>query len=124
MIVFLAGMVAELMTPLAASGRVPQPAVVKSADLAASLVVPDEATREMMAADMDDPDGETDDERAARLLRSAHGDDLLSAFAHEEFLTAQARRLMAVESRRVGLVARSLEVSGSLSADALEMLLR
>jgi hypothetical protein len=119
LVVLAGGLAEESWRP----GRVAEPLVVRAAELAEAAALLPAELRDQAEVAANDPDTEQDEERLARLMRSAHGGDVASAAAHLVLLDQQARRIVAMEERRISLLARSLSVYGVLDRDQVATVL-
>jgi len=110
-------------------GRVREPLAAQAAERVEAMAEQEAAAvpaelRERAAQVVSEEDAEDDETHLARLMRSAHGEDVASAAGHLAFLDAQCRRIVQAEWKRISMLARSLEISGSLTGEVVAALLR
>jgi hypothetical protein len=112
----------ELFAPR--TGRRPELVTVRAAEIAETLPLATSEERRATAAMCDDSEYESDAEVVARMMRLAHGPDLVSAVMWTRYLEAQVRALLAFHERRVRRLAEVATALGTVGGEALAAMLR
>jgi hypothetical protein len=118
-LVYLAGEMAVLQLSPRAGGRQPPTVTEDALRLAAALTGPTDAETAALAVAVDDPDGDDDATKFAKLTARMHPGDLTSQATWLDHLTSQARALIGREAAAIRKIAAVLGETGIIGAEAV-----